>query len=446
MAKKDIQISEVFKTIGQPTITYVERKEGYYERLLSDAIDSNGQLCLITGASKTGKTTLYKRVLAQKGVEPVVVRCDQSLTANEFWKKALEQVEAERVTQTTGKYNSELSGGLPVLGAKKSSGSECKSERILSAPCPDHLIEALKELPIVLVVEDFHYLQDDTKTVIFQQWKNFVDNEVSVVVLGTTHRAVDIANSNKDLLGRICQIDILRWDELDLSQILMKGFDYAGLAPDIVLAQFIARESVGLPIITQQACLQMFRDKHIPSIGQVPKGLAFLRTDAERALHNVARRNYKQLDHDYMMITKGPRQRARKYNTYEMVMLCFAQDPLKFELSRAEIDQRLTRFGENKPPAGSITSTLSALRGFQNKKQMELLEWIPKEKMLYMIEPAFLFYVRWREERPSKEEESALVYLSYTAMKSTIDELTKQIQLDLEKHISDRLFYFEKKD
>ncbi len=38
MAKKGLPISEVFKTIGQPTITYVERKEGYYERSLSDAM------------------------------------------------------------------------------------------------------------------------------------------------------------------------------------------------------------------------------------------------------------------------------------------------------------------------------------------------------------------------------------------------------------------------
>ncbi len=66
MAKKEIKVADVFKTIGQPTVTYVERKKGYFENLLSDTIDSNVQLCLITGASKTGKTTLYKRVLEQK--------------------------------------------------------------------------------------------------------------------------------------------------------------------------------------------------------------------------------------------------------------------------------------------------------------------------------------------------------------------------------------------
>jgi hypothetical protein len=132
------------------------------------------------------------------------------------------------------------------------------------------------------------------------------------------------------------------------------------------------------------------------------------------------------------MITKGPRQRARKYNTYEMVMLCFAQDPLSFALSRTEIEQRLTKMGD-KPPAGSITSTLSALKSFQNRNEMELLEWIPKEKMLYMIEPAFLFYVRWREERSAEAGKSAFEFITFKSRVVKWGEIQD-------------LFYFKKED
>lgn len=77
-----------------------------------------------------------------------------------------------------GQKEFEISGHLALVGAKKSAKSECRSERIVSDPSPDHLISLLKKLPIILVVEDFHYLQDEVKAVIFQQWKTFVDNEV----------------------------------------------------------------------------------------------------------------------------------------------------------------------------------------------------------------------------------------------------------------------------
>lgn len=54
-----LPISEVFKSTGEPTVTYVERDQGKYENVLSDGIDGRGQLCLVIGRSKTGKTTLY---------------------------------------------------------------------------------------------------------------------------------------------------------------------------------------------------------------------------------------------------------------------------------------------------------------------------------------------------------------------------------------------------
>lgn len=60
---KMIRIRDVFKSLGQPTTTYVEREEGLYENKLALAIEAKGKLCLLTGPSKTGKTTLYKKVV-----------------------------------------------------------------------------------------------------------------------------------------------------------------------------------------------------------------------------------------------------------------------------------------------------------------------------------------------------------------------------------------------
>jgi predicted AAA+ superfamily ATPase len=69
------KVSEVFKTTGQPTVTYVERDSGNLERRLSGYLDEAGQLCLITGPSKTGKTTLYRQVLQKRGAIPLIVQC-----------------------------------------------------------------------------------------------------------------------------------------------------------------------------------------------------------------------------------------------------------------------------------------------------------------------------------------------------------------------------------
>ena len=203
-----INVRDVFKSLGQPTATYVERDNGKYEQNLSSALDAEGKLCLLTGPSKTGKTTLYTKVLLDKGLQTLIVRCDATVTAPEFWKRALERIDFGRLSSSQTSKSEKVTGsgkiggkigwawlagllGEVSIGVDSSMGEVEIREKILSQPSPDHLIPVLKNLPIVLVVEDFHYLDAEAKRNIFQQWKVFVDNEVSVIVVGTTHHAVD---------------------------------------------------------------------------------------------------------------------------------------------------------------------------------------------------------------------------------------------------------------
>ncbi len=106
------KISDLFRTTGQPTITYVERDSGNLERRLEGYLDERGQLCLITGPSKTGKTTLYKQVLARRDQEPIVVQCTAERTCDDIWRIALEQVNFDRVKQVTSTSGNEISGNV----------------------------------------------------------------------------------------------------------------------------------------------------------------------------------------------------------------------------------------------------------------------------------------------------------------------------------------------
>ena len=409
------KIADVFKTVGQPTVTYVKRDSGSLEQLLTGALNEAGQLCLVTGPSKTGKTTLYREVLSQRGELALIVRCDSKMTANDVWLKALEEVDFDRIQSRTkavitrigaeaeigGKLNwtwlAETTARFKGLFSKDMQDSEIRT-RVLSAPGPDLLIPILKDTAYTLVVEDFHYLQDDEKVALFQQWKRFVDQEVSVVVLSTTHRSVDIANSNKDLIGRVAHIDVGHWDVKDLELIAQKGFDHIRVGFDPDFRKLIASEAVGLPIIVQQACLALFQGKtYTDEIDR--KKLRIDKHSVEKSLHHVARVKYQQFDPYYATLIRGPREKARKYKTYELVLACFTLDPIKFCLHRKEIDERLIRLqlpADEMPPFASLNSTLGALKKFQMKREFELLEWRPNEDMLYIIEPAFLFFVRWR--------------------------------------------------
>ncbi|WP_161887702.1 P-loop NTPase family protein [Pontibacter russatus] len=414
-----VKIKDVFKTIGTPSVTYVSRNDGEYERLLTEYLEVAGKLCLITGPSKTGKSTLYQKVLADLNKLPLIVRCDDQMTTDDVWRKALEDVNFDRITASTAAEDVQVTGAAKMGGtmgwgwlanligevslgiADKVSESTAR-EKIISRPSPKHLIPVLKNLPYVLVIEDFHYLKEEVKKSLFQQWKAFVDEEVSVIVLGTTHHAVDLAYSNKDLVGRIAHIEVGTWLTSDIEQIITSGFSYLNIPIKKALVEFIATECVGLPIITQSCCLRLFFDKRISEIDTLEGGTrpAFEEEDIAKALYNVAHTDFSVFRDIYDVIIRGFRK-GGKYQTYELLLLAFTLDPITFKLQRHELDERLAQLSIKfaTPPATSINSTLGVLSKLQHKYAFELLEWSQKLRTLYILEPSFLFYLRWKEER-----------------------------------------------
>lgn len=414
----NININSVFNGISVPTDTYVAQENGKFETLLRQGVREEGTLCLITGSSKTGKTSLYNKVLKALNKTPILVRCDRSLASHDFWKRPLETIDFSRVQSTESEDAVELSSGVKVggnigwpwlanllgevnLGLKGTASDIEIREKILSNPSAHHLIPLLKKSNAILVVEDFHYLNEIAQQEIFQQWKIFTDNQVSVIVVGTTHHGVDLAYANSDLIGRIKHIDLGRWSDNDLQDIARKGCTKLGITFQQTTYHKISKECAGLPILMQQVCAQLFYDRDIET-WKFKSEISFDGKNAENALHNVATTRYAQFENWYSRLTIGPRLNARKYDTYSLILALFTQDPPKFQLHRHEIDDRLAASKldpQKTPPSASINSTLAALAKFQRTNGFELLEWNGKDKTIYILEPAFLFYLRWRVQK-----------------------------------------------
>lgn len=163
------------------------------------------------------------------------------------------------------------------------------------------------------------------------------------------------------------------------------------------MCDLISKESEGLPLITQCLSLQLLLNQP-----EDDRETVFTKQNGFDALHNVAVNRCGAFSSIHDRLIRGPRSK-RKYNTYELVFSTFAQDPLKYSLARHEIDKRLEKLinaGINKaslPPQGSVTSMLKAIGSFQKKVGIELLEWSERDQKLYILEPTFLFYLRWKK-------------------------------------------------
>lgn len=172
----------------------------------------------------------------------------------------------------------------------------------------------------MLVVEDFHYLDPTVLRTLFQQWKVFVDEEISVVVAGTTHHAVDLAYANKDLVGRLTHIDATIWKKDDLAKIAYQGFGYLKLIVNPSIVETIASESVGLPIVMQATCLQLMSRLNITEPSDEFRTPDVTQTDAFDALNRVALDKFGAFESVYDRLARGLRKK-RKYLRVDSLML-----------------------------------------------------------------------------------------------------------------------------
>jgi hypothetical protein len=288
----------------------------------------------------------------------------------------------------TGKFSQRVGGER---------SSEEKINYIQANISASDLVPLLTKLPIQLVIEDFHYLNYEVQVEIFQQWKQFVDEGVSVLVVGATHRAIDIARANSDLTGRVRIIETSSWKQDDLKAILKAGFEYLGITLSNRTMDLIADSSVGLPILTQQIAHELCSSKGIRSKNQNNPMPAIALEDINKAMSTVCSTLYATYDTHYDRLIVGPRKLARRYDTYLLIMASFVLEPVSFSLDRATLTERINSLPidptERPPPAG-VNSSLKALAKFQEKMGVTLLEWFPNDNKLYITEPSFLFYLR----------------------------------------------------
>ncbi len=418
--KEENELFKIFPTGGCPSVTYVKKQDGRVENKLNDGLDDRGRLCLITGPSKSGKTTLYERVLAKRGLKAIPVGCNGSMSAEDIWREALEKAEFERTTSSEtgeqkeaslgGKISSKLGwlvgvSGEASGGIKRGDTSSERKQRVVAKPSSAHLVDAMGESDCILVLEDFQYLQPAVQKVVFQQWKVLIDNSVSTIVVGTSHRASDIAKANSHLAGRICGVNIKQWNTEDLKEIIIKGSRYLGVALDAEIRKTIALESAGLPAITQEVCRELMKKLGVTKPVEE-------RLDREIPIRWVYQVLYKVASTSYARIL--PRAYGRivdpswtgRGRTYDLILSSFALNPLAFSLSLPEVRRRLAEelpLRESPPADDDVSDMLNNLGEIQDEIGIALLDWNIHRQLVYITEPSFLFSLRWRKpkERPA---------------------------------------------
>ncbi|MBO5354121.1 MAG: ATP-binding protein [Lachnospiraceae bacterium] len=392
----DLRAEDVFRPGAFPEYTYVSRKSTFsnlsYEFRLNQAIKVSGFLTSLVGPSKMGKTILCEKVI---GFDNIVEISGADFDEDtDFWRL----VSAKAGLSYEGKFSSEK-----TIDSTKDKYTK-QEEFYLTK---DKIIEYYKKENLVLVIDDFHYAPEEKRILIAQQLKDSIRRGFKAIVISLPHRADEAIRQNADLSGRLSLINMEPWDVVDLKEIAKVGFDKLNIKIEDEVAEKIAVESLSSPQLMQYICLNICT---ILELEDVEKD--YVNPEILERAYRYTTANFEYGDVVSLM-KKGPNTRGKnrnsfvardgkEYDLYELLVKSIAENPPLMKLDFEEIRKRINALVADdckKPTQQAITKSLVNLQELLNEREdiFKVMDW--KEGTLYIVDPLFLFYLRWGGER-----------------------------------------------
>lgn len=417
MMKTEFMAEDVFRPTSFPKYTYVDRcfsNGNTYEAKLKKALRSSGRLISITGASKTGKTVLCHKVVEQERI--IDLSGAQIQSREDFWNQIAEKIHFSlEVQMTTIEQNKsgvsvsvDRKGEIPFLALAKASGqistdnSTGKNIAVKDIRSSNAMINYMIANNKVLVIDDFHYINDELQLYIARILKTALFNGLKAILLSLPHRADDAIRHNPDLIGRTSFIEIEAWTVEELQEIATRGFNLLHLNIDEDCSYLLAYESITSPQLMQQNCFNLAYGMQENNINEVSKSLV------EQCFRETVA-DYTHYDEILAKILKGPKQgrNKRKHyllktgknaDIYLLLLIAVSEDPPILSFRLENIKSRFSALLDDieKLPrqlsiANAVANMERIIRGAVS--QLDTVEW--KNQCLYILDSFLLFYLRW---------------------------------------------------
>lgn len=410
-------LSDVFISGGQPTVTYNPREHLNLEGKLEEYLDKGHKILAITGPTKSGKTVLVHSKLDSR--KSCWISGGQIENINNFWEAIIQKYEGYTDYIKTESDSTELidesgmDNGLDLklvkIGGKISSTESSTTEVSISrsrrlSPISISTRLLTDNIKDPLIIDDFHYIAQETQKRIIRYLKDLVFNGLRVIIISVPHRAYDAVKVEREMTGRLTQMEIPIWEKEELECIMQLGFNELNVEVPQELIDSFAKESFGSPHLTQDFCYKFCNKNGIKETLKSKKILEKLTCESEFFSEFASDASKVAFN----CLSKGPRHRTdRKERTfvdgttgdiYQAILLAIAKTGPKTSLTYGEIRSALRYILRDQiPEAHEITRVLDMMTEI-SKKYIEgepIVDYDKELSTLYISDPFFAYYLRW---------------------------------------------------
>ncbi len=397
---------EVFIAGGQPSVTYVERGDEDVARKLARAISIPNQIVSLAGPTKTGKTVLCRRILGQR--EFIWIDGGQISSASELWNRIASElrIPSETISTVGGQQSGTVTGQIPLVATASGSllRSDAKAEKRVAHTMAESLNFMIND-KIILVIDDFHYLDDQSRIDVMRNVKGAVFNGLKVVLLSVTHRAFDAIKAETELTGRFVSINLPNWHLDDLRQIANLGFAALNVKCSELLINKLSDESQENPFLMQKFCWEICFANNIDKTAHFSHHSISDDYDLQSIFMSLAEDSglpiYQQLaagPQSRKVRAKRPLKNGRNADIYEATLLALAETGPKAIVTYDELRAALNDIlSDMVPQKHEITSALKHLAVISRKIGAEsAIDWDEQKRAVNIADPYLRFYLRWK--------------------------------------------------
>ncbi|WP_193090528.1 hypothetical protein [Advenella sp. FME57] len=422
MSQQNYDTTDVFGVKSKIIQSYIERER--VDLAFQSAIEDGNQV-IIYGSSKQGKTSLLLKNLDES--EYIKVECAPPSTCIDIYKSILRQLGVQFVEfETTGtRSQGEVNGTagvkikIPVIAeigfdaGGKSSDEKSASETIRNVEynlaLAQDITEILKaqepskEKRKYLVLENFHYLSQETQKALAYDLRVFQDQGIIFIILGIWREANRLVQYNGDLVDRITEIPVEPWTVDDFKKVINKGsealnVDFSHVQDELISNSF---DSIG---VIQEICKHCCFEADVFSTS--PKKIYITHDNLECAIKkktdDYATRHIRSFESFATIARKKSNQSGELSLAfpYYLIKVLLTADFRNIEqgLSRAEL---LDKIRENHHRAedvrsGDLGAFLHGITQHQLSKQIQppFVDYDRGAKKLKIIDSTLYFFLK----------------------------------------------------
>ncbi|WP_273958325.1 hypothetical protein [Lacticaseibacillus paracasei] len=424
--RDNLSYTEIFTPGTIPNETYNNRASIKLEPKLNSVLAVGGNIAILSGQSKVGKTVLFRKVVPDdKRIEILPDDLDDGRSLETAIAKKLRTFPTEkryiRESENSDKHsadaNAKVSAGVSfwrwmstkmeasIRGSVVQENTN-KYVQVFEDDLFDEVMDYVIKNEYVIVFDDFHYFEEDTQRKLIHRLKEPLSRRAKIVIVLIPNRNEDVIAAEPDMKGRTKVIDVPLWSEDELRYIPEAGFSKLNVSLTKATLDEIVDNSFSNPYLIQSICSLICEKQSIFESLETHKTINIEVEELHDIFHELRTTNSLMEDIERGKTTKGNKRKKfflkasnEEIDTYGLIMRALGKLASRNRIDIADLVKEIHGMVINnngEPRRSDVVGTLNRMVDIAKKSNARDPAISVDRNTVIMYDPFFSFDVRWR--------------------------------------------------